>query len=674
MSDTETQAERKKQKGYEMSLSLNVLNHLGLNLYSNVPAVLSETVANAWDADAEHVNIQILPDREQIIISDDGNGMNQYDVNNRYLHVGYQRRRDEDRSNRTPEYNRPVMGRKGIGKLSLFSIANSVEIYTTKDGEEHAFRMNIAEIKQTISQESANSESTQPHSYTPTTLDEFPDDLDQGTKIVLTDLKKRVHTTESALQKRLSRRFGILGPKFNFNVQVNGTDIDITDRDYFHKIQFLWTFGNDEYASYCRDQKLKKHTHNSAVTQSGHEITGWIGTVEEPNDLVENYPGEETEADNLNKISLMIRGKMAKSDLLEDFNDGRVYTSYIVGEIHADFLDYDDQEDITTSSREDILRDDGRYQELLNFLREELDDIANQWDYLRNEQGSRKARESPVIDMWYESLSPDSREQAQKLFGKVNQMAISDEEDRRELFKYGVLAFEDLKYKENLEQLEAVSTCNIGEISRILNELEDLDATRSHQTATQRIQIIERLQEQLEEDQLEIVLQRHIGEHPWLLNPSWGRAVRTDWMEEWIHADCYEECDDKTEQLNIICLELVGKYIIIDLKQPECRVGLSKLQSQVADYQESFETLLQNQELANDDIEIVFIVGHMSDHNDNDSHQSQPTINFENGKVLQYDRVLEESHESYQAYINNRSGSGRISQLVNKIETGDIFE
>ncbi len=32
---------------YSMSLSLNVLNHLGINLYSNVPAVLSEVVANA---------------------------------------------------------------------------------------------------------------------------------------------------------------------------------------------------------------------------------------------------------------------------------------------------------------------------------------------------------------------------------------------------------------------------------------------------------------------------------------------------------------------------------------------------------------------------------------------------------------------------------------------------
>jgi len=41
---------------YELSIDLNALNHLGINLYSNVPAVISEVVANSWDADAENVH------------------------------------------------------------------------------------------------------------------------------------------------------------------------------------------------------------------------------------------------------------------------------------------------------------------------------------------------------------------------------------------------------------------------------------------------------------------------------------------------------------------------------------------------------------------------------------------------------------------------------------------
>ena len=60
-----------------MSLSLNVLNHLGINLYSNIPAVLSEIVANSWDADATRVDITISDD--EIVIKDDGCGMSAED-------------------------------------------------------------------------------------------------------------------------------------------------------------------------------------------------------------------------------------------------------------------------------------------------------------------------------------------------------------------------------------------------------------------------------------------------------------------------------------------------------------------------------------------------------------------------------------------------------------------
>ena len=46
---------------YEMTIDLNVLNHLGINLYSSTPPVLSEVVANSYDADATRVDIKILP-------------------------------------------------------------------------------------------------------------------------------------------------------------------------------------------------------------------------------------------------------------------------------------------------------------------------------------------------------------------------------------------------------------------------------------------------------------------------------------------------------------------------------------------------------------------------------------------------------------------------------------
>ena len=100
---------------FQMSINLQVLNHLGLNLYSNTSAVLSEVVANAWDADAKEVHISI--DSDSITIIDNGTGMDLSDINNKYLTVGYQKRSE---SGLSPILHRPVMGRKGIGKLSLY--------------------------------------------------------------------------------------------------------------------------------------------------------------------------------------------------------------------------------------------------------------------------------------------------------------------------------------------------------------------------------------------------------------------------------------------------------------------------------------------------------------------------------------------------------------------------
>lgn len=99
---------------FQMSINLQVLNHLGLNLYSNTSAVLSEVVANAWDADAKEVHISI--DSDSITIIDNGTGMDLSDINNKYLTVGYQKRSE---SGLSPILHRPVMGRNYLYFLLL---------------------------------------------------------------------------------------------------------------------------------------------------------------------------------------------------------------------------------------------------------------------------------------------------------------------------------------------------------------------------------------------------------------------------------------------------------------------------------------------------------------------------------------------------------------------------
>ena len=148
-------------KTYEMTIDLNVLEHLGINLYSNVAAVLTEAVANSWDADATLVEVTIDSESKWITITDDGIGMTIDDMNNRYLKVGYRRRQDTYAHATLTARGRPVMGRKGLGKLSLFSIANHIEIQTVHDGHAHGCTMQTTAIR--LAAESG-------HSYHPTPI------------------------------------------------------------------------------------------------------------------------------------------------------------------------------------------------------------------------------------------------------------------------------------------------------------------------------------------------------------------------------------------------------------------------------------------------------------------------------------------------------------------------
>ena len=248
---------------YKMSISLNVLKHLGINLYSNVPAVLSEVVANSWDADATNVEIEI--GKNTITIVDDGHGMELRDINDKFLRVGYKRREaKEEGAAVTANYGRKVMGRKGIGKLSLLSIANIVKVETFKDGEQNGFVMSLKEIENHTKQEIENHmKQGKQKFYEPKPLPLSELTLDKnGTRIVLTGLNKRITKAHSNyLRKRLARRFSIIGSEDNFNVFVDGSPVKITDRDYFHKLQYLWHYGDEseKYINLCNNLENPEH-------------------------------------------------------------------------------------------------------------------------------------------------------------------------------------------------------------------------------------------------------------------------------------------------------------------------------------------------------------------------------------------------------------------------------
>jgi len=124
----------KNNERFTFEISLSVLNHLGRNLYRSFMTVLGEAISNSWDADAENVWIYIDRVKNTLVIKDDGNGMDGDDFQNKFLKIGYSKRKG---NRRFTDNGRPFIGRKGIGKLALLSCAEKVTVVTKKAGGEY---------------------------------------------------------------------------------------------------------------------------------------------------------------------------------------------------------------------------------------------------------------------------------------------------------------------------------------------------------------------------------------------------------------------------------------------------------------------------------------------------------------------------------------------------------
>src|SRR3989442_9918484 len=135
---------------FTMQFEPTTIEHLGLKLYVSLPPVIGELVSNAWDADAENVWVSLpagsITDRSEIVVKDDGTGMDEQAVQEAYLRIGRNCREVLGRET-TKIKKRPMMGRKGIGKLSAFGVADELEVRTVHHGVAVCIRLNYQDMK-----------------------------------------------------------------------------------------------------------------------------------------------------------------------------------------------------------------------------------------------------------------------------------------------------------------------------------------------------------------------------------------------------------------------------------------------------------------------------------------------------------------------------------------------
>jgi len=306
-----------------------ILEHMGIQMYQRPVNALAELVANAWDADAEWVDISLpseISETAVIVVRDNGIGMKFDDCQSRYLEVGWNRRR-ADPEERTKEKRRRVLGRKGIGKFAGFGIADVIRVDTTskENGERTVFELRLGEL---VGEEYVSTEGKliKVVDYEP------PDEArrqNHGCIVTLTNLKLGRLLPAETFAKSMARRFLLYQLAADFRVLVNGSPIpeslDLQGVEY----RFPRDYEDGEKPE--RLESVDENGWGTETIEGGRKIHWRFIFYKDPIDEEE-----------LRGVTIFSRGKLVQAPfvfLLAGGLGGQHGVEYLCGQIQADFID-----------------------------------------------------------------------------------------------------------------------------------------------------------------------------------------------------------------------------------------------------------------------------------------------------------------------------------------------
>lgn len=517
----------------EMKIELTVIEDLGIKLYSKLPQVLAELVANSWDANASEVKISLcegdINPNSKIVIEDDGHGMTYDEVGKKYLRVG-RKRRDED-GDKTEGRKRNVMGRKGIGKLSVFGIAKGAEIKTVRNGKLSVFQMDIDEMLKQARKEGK---------YKPTLLSDDQDvEEKDGTTITLTRLTRKTGIDVQSVRRGIAKHFDVMGE--GFCVSVNGRQITAAEK-----------FVDADWE--------KKWEIDESVASNRQEWTvfGWIGAAKRP--LAEEDRG----------VVITARGKLIQSPTTFGIKSGSRYSySYLAGEIRAEFCDM--EEDSIATDRHSIV-DTQQGAALRAWGAEKIKKISEELVIMRRNAREKTLREDPDIQAWLNTLDGPQTKTANKIIGIVTLGEKMDDAKRKEIIRYARASFEQYAFLEMVSTLDEKP--DSAAMLDLFKEYNVVEAREMERIVNSRVKTIQQLVKFMDENAREVpTLHNYFKESPWMLEPTW-----TQWQHEKRFSKLLrenfpeEELGEKDRRIDFIAIGVGDTVHVVELKRPSYRV------------------------------------------------------------------------------------------------------
>jgi hypothetical protein len=564
MATTRKATKPKSTRQYKMTVAGQLFKHLGLQMYSGAVPAISELISNAYDAMAKNVWITIptghaIQQTDQIVVKDDGWGMTFDDCNSHYLMVGRNRRTGAGEW--TQPYNglprRKVQGRKGIGKLAGFGIAERIDIRTVKGKVISHFALDFNDLTN-----SSDFADLQGYSPEPSEDDGVKTNQKPGTTITLTQLKITRSIDEDEFKRGLARRLLILDK--NFAVHVNDRVVSRQE------IPFQFRF------------PAKPGAWEAADLENGQQIQWWAGFC------------KDTIADEVQRgFVVYVRGKLGQTPWFFDLSGGvwgQHGMQYLTGEVKADFLD--DAVDLIATDRGTIRWEDPTAAPLKDWGRKKVRELLEAWTDKRREAKVQ----SPTIKRYLaqaEKLPENERRIFKAVVERITAIPQLDKsKDGKdiadELVEFVYNALTNRAVLDAIRRLNAASIEDLGHFSEVLSEWDIIEAVNTAQLVKGRVEIIKKFEQMIKERVPEKPdMQDYVKKYPWLIDPKWTMLVHEQSLDKLIKDHFKIKSKREKEgarRLDFFCLGDRNQTAhVVEAKRPGVLVGRVEF-DQLRDY------------------------------------------------------------------------------------------
>jgi hypothetical protein len=530
-------------KGSNFKVDPRLAELLG-ETYKSTEDAIKELVDNCYDADADNVYISLpepLTEDPIIRIEDDGTGMKEQEVRSEYLKIASSRL--TRKGDRTLIKQRPVKGRKGIGKFAGLMAAETMEVMTMAGGKQTTLTIMKGEL--------AKAKYDLEKVILPTSIDTCAKEK-HGTTISLKGLNQNLSFPNAEkLRENLVLEYSRVQ---DFLIYVNGEQIGVQD---------------------FQGKTIEK----DLILENGKKAKLLYTITEKP----VKKPGI------VNKIVGRPENFLKEDEIIPEKLKKRV-----VGEIVCD-----DLEDFVTADNGAIVENSRLNEDIKQTVKAELSSSLDQ--VFKTDMHLARVRYKQKMNRELARLPEYKRQFAEKTLQRILEKFYGESEERiGVIISVMVDALEKDYYWSVIQNIESAHDGEVERLAEALSEFGLLEMSIITGQATSRLRFLDELDLLKSNPKtLEKTMHKALESNLWVLGSEYSlifsNKTLTSAIQEYLNREFSGSRAHNRPDL-FLGATITRQHLLIEFKKPSDSIGRGT-EKQALEYRDDLNSVIHNQKI-----------------------------------------------------------------------------